>query len=224
MEIPNNRKRRVSESTENILKVLEPIINIIKSYSRPTVTPFKFRHGRKGVVRIASWNIERFDEEKANNPGVKEVVCMTILDNGTSWQVAVCSIRCYWEDVPMSVHPKATGLDKEDIERLQNEIDKVSEVIDAIEKQYPGKEDVIMLGDFNLDPKMEDFDIMREKGYSNCVPVGEFTNISNSNPEGSQIYDHIWISSRTNKAFSGNSGVIERENLTSPLIPNEWSL
>ncbi|VDI08360.1 Hypothetical predicted protein [Mytilus galloprovincialis] len=104
----------------------------------------------------------------------------------------------------VSVRLKATGLENEDIERLQNEIDKVPDVIDAIEKQYP------------------DFDIMREKGYSNCVPVVEFTNISNSNPEGSQIYDHIWINSRTNKAFSGNSGVI-RKNLTSPLIPNGWS-
>ncbi|XP_063416805.1 endonuclease/exonuclease/phosphatase family domain-containing protein 1-like [Mytilus trossulus] len=301
-------KRRLSESTENILKVLEPIINIIKSYSRPTVTPFKFRHGRKGVVRIASWNIERFDEEKANNPGVKEVVCMTILENGFSliafqeladkkalekiceelnspslsctknwpghrgkWQYVVSDAtgRMYqsmayngflydtargitlnhsellekpndspkpftrapfigtfkikkFDCIIASVHLKATGLDNEDLERLQKEIDKVPEVIDAIEKQYPGEEDILMLGDFNLDPKMEDFDIMREKGYSNCVPVSEFTNISNSNLEGSQIYDHIWISSRTNKAFSGNSGVI-RENLTSPLIPNGWS-
>ncbi|VDI08362.1 Hypothetical predicted protein [Mytilus galloprovincialis] len=298
----------VSESTENILKLLEPIISIIKSSSRPKVTPFKFRHGRKGVVRIASWNVERFDEEKADNPGVKEVVCMTILENGFSliafqeladikalekiceelnnpslsctkdwpghrgeWQYVVSDAtgRMYrsmeyngylydtargitlnhsallekpktspkpftrspfigtfkikkFDCIIGSVHLKATGLDNEDLERLQKEIDKVPEVIDAIEQQYPGEEDIIILGDFNLDPKEEDFDIMREKGYSNCVPIGVFTNVSNSNPEGSKIYDHIWISSRTHNAFSGNSGVI-RENLTSPLIPKGWS-
>ncbi|CAC5421495.1 unnamed protein product [Mytilus coruscus] len=283
-------ERHVSESTENILKLLEPIISTIKLSSRPKVTPFKFRHGRKGVVRIASWNIERFDQEKADNPGVKEVICMTILENGFSliafqeladkkalekiceelnnpslsctknwsghrgeWQYLVSDAtgRMFrsmeyngflydtargitlnhsallekpnnspkpftrapfigtfkikkFDCIIVSVHLKATGLGNEDLERLQKEIDKVPEVIDAIEKHYP------------------DFDIMRAKGYSNCVPVGEFTNISNSNPEGSQIYDHIWINSRTNNAFSGNSGVI-RENLTSPLIPNGWS-
>jgi hypothetical protein len=49
---------------------------------RPKVPQFNYRYSNKGVVRIASWNVERFDEEKANNPGVKEVMCMTILENG----------------------------------------------------------------------------------------------------------------------------------------------
>lgn len=71
--------RHLSESTENMLNILEPIM---KSSSRPKVPPFNFKHKNKGVVRIASWNVERFDEEKANNPGVREVICMTILENG----------------------------------------------------------------------------------------------------------------------------------------------
>jgi hypothetical protein len=54
----------------------------MKSSSRPKVPPFNFKHKNKGVVRIASWNVERFSEEKANNPGVREVICMTILENG----------------------------------------------------------------------------------------------------------------------------------------------
>ncbi|VDI64701.1 Hypothetical predicted protein [Mytilus galloprovincialis] len=74
--------KHLSESTENIINLLEPIITIIKSSSRPQVTQFNFKHKNKGVVRIASWNVERFDEDKANNPGVREVVCMTILENG----------------------------------------------------------------------------------------------------------------------------------------------
>ena len=50
---------------------------------------------------------------------------------------------------------------------------------------------------------ISDFDILREKGYANCIPLGKFTNISNSNPEGSESYDHIWITSSTKKVFSG---------------------
>lgn len=67
------------ESTQYMLDILEPIV---KSTLRPEVPQFNYRYSNKGVVRIASWNVERFDEEKATNPGVKEVICMTILENG----------------------------------------------------------------------------------------------------------------------------------------------
>jgi competence ComEA-like helix-hairpin-helix protein len=67
------------ESMKYMLDILEPIV---KATIRPQVPQFNYRYSNKGVVRIASWNVERFDEEKANNPGVKEVICMTILENG----------------------------------------------------------------------------------------------------------------------------------------------
>jgi competence ComEA-like helix-hairpin-helix protein len=67
------------ESMKYMLDILEPIV---KATIRPQVPQFNYRYSNKGVVRIASWNVERFDEEKANNPGVKEVMCMTILENG----------------------------------------------------------------------------------------------------------------------------------------------
>ena len=67
------------ESMKYMLHILEPIV---KATIRPQVPQFNYRYSNKGVVRIASWNVERFDEEKANNPGVKEVICMTILENG----------------------------------------------------------------------------------------------------------------------------------------------
>lgn len=75
----HNNCRILSTSTENMLDILEPII---KSGSRPKVIPFNFKHKNRSVVRLASWNVERFDEEKANNIGVREVICMTILENG----------------------------------------------------------------------------------------------------------------------------------------------
>jgi competence ComEA-like helix-hairpin-helix protein len=75
----HNNCRILSTSTENMLDILEPII---KSGSRPKVTPFNFKHKNRSVVRLASWNVERFDEEKADNIGVREVICMSILENG----------------------------------------------------------------------------------------------------------------------------------------------
>ncbi|XP_061884791.1 endonuclease/exonuclease/phosphatase family domain-containing protein 1-like [Entelurus aequoreus] len=38
------------------------------------------RH-RKCVVRVATWSLQKCSCDKANNPGVKEVVCMTLLEN-----------------------------------------------------------------------------------------------------------------------------------------------
>ena len=72
----------LSTSTENMLDVLGPFIKDFKESVRPKVTPFKFKHKNRRVVRIASWNLECCDDEKANNPGVRDVVCMTILENG----------------------------------------------------------------------------------------------------------------------------------------------
>jgi competence ComEA-like helix-hairpin-helix protein len=75
----SNVNTEFRESMKYMLDILEPIA---KATIRPQVPQFNYRYSNKGVVRIASWNVERFDEEKANNPGVKEVICMTILENG----------------------------------------------------------------------------------------------------------------------------------------------
>lgn len=37
---------------------------------------------RRSVLRVASWNLDGCDQHKADNPGVREVVAMTILENG----------------------------------------------------------------------------------------------------------------------------------------------
>ncbi|XP_037391095.1 endonuclease/exonuclease/phosphatase family domain-containing protein 1 [Pygocentrus nattereri] len=38
------------------------------------------RHG-KPMMRVATWDLQRCTSDKANNPGVREVVCMTLLEN-----------------------------------------------------------------------------------------------------------------------------------------------
>uniref|UniRef100_A0A3Q4N0Q7 Endonuclease/exonuclease/phosphatase family domain-containing protein 1 n=1 Tax=Neolamprologus brichardi TaxID=32507 RepID=A0A3Q4N0Q7_NEOBR len=48
---------------------------------RPKVDrPLGLRDG-KSVVRVATWSLQGCSCDKANNPGVREVVCMTLLEN-----------------------------------------------------------------------------------------------------------------------------------------------
>ncbi|XP_017336699.1 endonuclease/exonuclease/phosphatase family domain-containing protein 1 [Ictalurus punctatus] len=47
---------------------------------RPDVQPAPCaRHG-KPLLRVATWDLQRCSSDKANNPGVKEVVCRTLLE------------------------------------------------------------------------------------------------------------------------------------------------
>lgn len=48
---------------------------------RPNVDPPSGMRDGKAVVRVATWNLQNCSCDKANNPGVKEVVCMTLLEN-----------------------------------------------------------------------------------------------------------------------------------------------
>lgn len=48
---------------------------------RPNVEPLSGLREGRAVVRVATWNLQACSCEKANNPGVKEVVCMTLLEN-----------------------------------------------------------------------------------------------------------------------------------------------
>ncbi|KAJ3609177.1 hypothetical protein NHX12_023701 [Muraenolepis orangiensis] len=49
--------------------------------ARPSVEPPSGTRDGRAVVRLATWDLQRCSSEKANNPGVKEVVCMTLLEN-----------------------------------------------------------------------------------------------------------------------------------------------
>ncbi|KAL4233991.1 Endonuclease/exonuclease/phosphatase domain-containing protein 1 [Mactra antiquata] len=294
------------ESLENLLDSLGPFSE--KPVRLPVNFP-TFKCNNRNALKIASWNLECFSEEKANNLGVKDVVCMTILENGLSiiavqeladktalqkicdelnsptvpnnqkwsghrgkWNCVVsedATGRMYksneyngflydesqgisvisscllaknnkkskpftrrpfiatfkikrFDCALVSVHLKATGLDNEDLIRLQEEIDKIPDLIQSIQDQLPGEKDIILLGDFNLSPNTKDFDDMRNQGYDNCISENLYTNISNANMKGSKTYDNIWISKHTKEVFTGHSDVI-REGLTSPWIPNGWS-
>ncbi|XP_005988009.1 endonuclease/exonuclease/phosphatase family domain-containing protein 1 isoform X2 [Latimeria chalumnae] len=49
---------------------------------RPLAEPFTGSYDGRKVLRVGSWNLHRLTLDKANNPGVREVVCMTLLENG----------------------------------------------------------------------------------------------------------------------------------------------
>ncbi|CAL8391628.1 unnamed protein product [Gadus morhua 'NCC'] len=48
---------------------------------RPRVAPAPGPRDGRAAVPLATWDLQRCSSEKANNPGVKEVVCMTLLEN-----------------------------------------------------------------------------------------------------------------------------------------------
>uniref|UniRef100_A0A8C0C1H5 Endonuclease/exonuclease/phosphatase family domain-containing protein 1 n=1 Tax=Buteo japonicus TaxID=224669 RepID=A0A8C0C1H5_9AVES len=49
--------------------------------TRPSVEMFGGVRDGRPVLRLATWNLQSCSIEKANNPGVREVVCMTLLEN-----------------------------------------------------------------------------------------------------------------------------------------------
>ncbi|XP_053570387.1 endonuclease/exonuclease/phosphatase family domain-containing protein 1 [Bombina bombina] len=49
--------------------------------TRPPVEVFGGVREGKPVLRVATWNLQNCSLDKANNPGVREVVCMTLLEN-----------------------------------------------------------------------------------------------------------------------------------------------
>ncbi|XP_014360901.2 endonuclease/exonuclease/phosphatase family domain-containing protein 1 [Papilio machaon] len=62
------------------------ILDLLAAYSHRPVVEELFTYERDGVrcCRIASWNLHQLSIEKITNPGVREVVCRTILENKLS--------------------------------------------------------------------------------------------------------------------------------------------
>lgn len=62
------------------------ILDLLSAYSHRPVVEEVFTYERNGAkcCRLASWNIHRLSIEKVMNPGVREVVCRTILEHKLS--------------------------------------------------------------------------------------------------------------------------------------------
>lgn len=65
---------------------VDDIFELLGAYSHRPVVAEDFRYERNGnrAIRVASWNLDRMSMAKADNPGVLEVICRTVLENKLS--------------------------------------------------------------------------------------------------------------------------------------------
>uniref|UniRef100_UPI00398EE67D endonuclease/exonuclease/phosphatase family domain-containing protein 1-like n=1 Tax=Pristiophorus japonicus TaxID=55135 RepID=UPI00398EE67D len=61
---------------------LNPGVQDTTSSIRPPAEAFTGVFDGRQVVRIGSWNLQSLTLDKVNNPGVREVICLTLLENG----------------------------------------------------------------------------------------------------------------------------------------------
>lgn len=125
--------------------------------------------------------------------------------------------------VLVSVHLKATGFHNEDLDKLKVEIERLPQLVGALENHVKGERDIIITGDFNMESSSEDFHSLSEKGYHHVIPPDVNTNISVKNLSGSSQYDNMWLASWTHRTmYTGQWGAV-RDGLTHKLIPDGWS-
>ncbi|XP_047986892.1 endonuclease/exonuclease/phosphatase family domain-containing protein 1-like [Leguminivora glycinivorella] len=62
------------------------ILDLLSAYSHRPIVEEEFKYERDGIkcCRLASWNLHKLDVDKITNPGVREVICRTILENKLS--------------------------------------------------------------------------------------------------------------------------------------------
>lgn len=65
------------------LNSVNDIFDLLSAYSHRPVVEYDFNYMRNNIsaFRISTWNLHELSCEKANNPGFREVVCRTILEN-----------------------------------------------------------------------------------------------------------------------------------------------
>lgn len=85
-DVSLNSENHSNPSNEFSKGSLENLIDSLGPFSekpgRPIVESPTFKCNNRNAFKIASWNLQCFSEEKAANLGVRDVVCMTILENG----------------------------------------------------------------------------------------------------------------------------------------------
>uniref|UniRef100_A0A1B6CQC6 Endonuclease/exonuclease/phosphatase family domain-containing protein 1 n=3 Tax=Clastoptera arizonana TaxID=38151 RepID=A0A1B6CQC6_9HEMI len=62
---------------------INDIFELLSSFSQRPIVEEVFDNAADGhqVLRLASWNLHSMNEEKSDNPGVREVICRTLLEN-----------------------------------------------------------------------------------------------------------------------------------------------
>lgn len=73
------KSRSCDRSTKDFYELVSSLV-----IRQPVNDTFDFSYSGRQVLRIASWNLQNFILDKAKNPGVQEVICRTVLENGIS--------------------------------------------------------------------------------------------------------------------------------------------
>lgn len=71
------KSRSCDRSTKDFYELVSSLV-----IREPLNDSFDYSYSGRNVLRIASWNLQNFFMDKAKNPGVQEVICRTILENG----------------------------------------------------------------------------------------------------------------------------------------------
>ena len=98
----------------------------------------------------------------------------------------------------------------------------ISEILPSILQQAQQKHPVFIVGGFGKSADGEEFDALRNKGYSAVVPTAVPTDISTKMMKGSQSKDNIWMNQEAFQTYTSNYHVV-RSGLANPWIPDGWS-
>mgnify|MGYP002803453773 CR=1 FL=1 len=71
-------KEVIALSYADIIEAFQMPLTVRK---RKAVKPVPPKYKGRMVIRVGSWNMLSFTKQKAANPGVREVMCQTILEN-----------------------------------------------------------------------------------------------------------------------------------------------
>ncbi|XP_075991915.1 endonuclease/exonuclease/phosphatase family domain-containing protein 1-like isoform X2 [Anticarsia gemmatalis] len=86
LSMPTNAKFPMTLPNGFATVPVNDILDLLSAYSHRPIVEEVFTYERDGVrcCRLASWNLHQLSVEKITNPGVREVVCRTILENKLS--------------------------------------------------------------------------------------------------------------------------------------------
>ncbi|XP_077982835.1 endonuclease/exonuclease/phosphatase family domain-containing protein 1-like [Glandiceps talaboti] len=125
------------------------------------------------------------------------------------------------EVVIISLHLKPSDVQDQSKDKDQADIKKLPYLIESLQTELPGVNDIIITGDFSIAPSVAEFSIFKNYGFTNVVTDDTFTNITTLNPEGSYSHDNIWLSKGLQQIETGEMGII-RQGLQHPCIPDGW--
>lgn len=83
LSMPTNAKLPMTLPNGFATVPVNDILDLLSAYSHRPIVEEVFMYERDGVrcCRLASWNLHQLSVEKVTNPGVREVICRTILEN-----------------------------------------------------------------------------------------------------------------------------------------------